>query len=279
MTCAGLQAHEKWPTRPFSGDAPARGLRMGLMKGEPRFRALVVDDESPARRRLVRQLTELGVDVVGEAEDGAEALAEAQALSPDVIFLDVRMPGVDGMTLAQRHIDLPPVVFCTAYDEFALKAFEVNAVDYLLKPVRSERLAATLEKVRTRRSSSRAHTSHALEAIAPVPPTRVLSNSRGVIRVFDALAITRFWSSDKYTAFIGDGCEQLTEESLFQLQARLAPFGFLRIHRGELVRVTAVTGLKSEGGSYDVRLVDGQVAQVSRRNVTALKRALALTTR
>jgi DNA-binding LytR/AlgR family response regulator len=242
-----------------------------------RFRALVVDDEGPARRRLVRQLTELGVHVAGEAEDGEQALAKAQALSPDVIFLDVRMPGIDGMTLAQRYLDLPPVVFCTAYDEFALRAFEVNAVDYLLKPVRSERLVATLEKLRVRRGASRAHTSDALESVAPVPPTRVLSSSRGVLRVFDALAITRFWSSSKYTAFIGDGCEQLTEESLSTLHTRLVRFGFRRVHRGELVRVSAVTALKFEHGLYDVHLVDGQIAKVSRRSVSALKRALGLT--
>ncbi len=120
-------------------------------------------------------------------------------------------------------------------------------------------------------------TLNAFEGVAPVPPTRVLSHDRGVVRLFDALAITRFWSFAKYTAFVGDGCEQLLEESLSNLQTRLAPFGFVRVHRGELVRVSAVTAFKSQRGSYEVRLVDGQLARVSRRRIAALKMALGLT--
>ena len=240
------------------------------------LRALVVDDEAPARRRLGRQLEELGVEVVGEAEDGEQALTQARALSPDVIFLDVRMPGVDGLTLAQRHTDLPPVVFCTAYDEFAVKAFEVNAVDYLLKPVRAERLAAAVEKVRAKQGASQARVAKALEAVAPAQATRVVSSTRGTVRFFDARQLTRFWSSDKYTVFVAEGEEHLIEESLSTLEERLAPHGFLRVHRAELIRLDAVKSLSTADGMHEVKLADGQVAKVSRRSVGAVKEALGL---
>lgn len=240
------------------------------------LRALVVDDEAPARRRLRRQLEELGVEVVGEAEDGEQALTQARALAPDVIFLDVRMPGVDGLTLAQRHVDLPPIVFCTAYDEFAVKAFEVNAVDYLLKPVRAERLSAAVEKVRAKQGASRERVAKALEVVAPAQATRVVSSTRGTVRFFDARQLTRFWSSDKYTVFVAEGEEHLIEESLSTLEERLAPHGFLRVHRAELIRLDAVKSLSTADGMHEVKLADGQVAKVSRRSVGAVKEALGL---
>ena len=241
------------------------------------LRALVVDDEAPARRRLIRQLEALGgVEVVGEAEDGEEALTRARSLTPDVIFLDVRMPGLDGITLAQRHVDLPAVVFCTAYDEFAVKAFEVNAVDYLLKPVRSERLAAALDKVRAKQGASQANVAKALEAVAPASATRVVSSARGTVRFFDARGLTRFWSSDKYTVFVADGEEHLIEEPLAMLEERLAAHGFLRVHRAELIRLDAVKSLRSDDGLHEVTLSDGQVAKVSRRSLGPVKTALGL---
>lgn len=240
------------------------------------LRALVVDDEAPARRRLARQLEALGVEVVGEAEDGEQALSQARVLAPDVVFLDVRMPGLDGLTLVQRHADLPPIVFCTAYDEFAVKAFEVNAVDYLLKPVRAERLAAAVEKVRAKQGASRERVAKALEAVAPAQATRVVSSTRGTVRFFDARQLTRFWSSDKYTVFVAEGEEHLIEESLSTLEERLAPHGFLRVHRAELIRLDAVKSLSTADGMHEVKLADGQVAKVSRRSVGAVKAALGL---
>jgi DNA-binding LytR/AlgR family response regulator len=105
-------------------------------------RALVVDDEPFARRRLIRMLAALGdVEVVGEAEDGVQALEQIGRLEPDVVFLDIRMPGLDGMSLAAAGRGmLPPVIFTTAYDEYAVRAFAAEALDYLLKPVEPERL-------------------------------------------------------------------------------------------------------------------------------------------
>jgi two-component system LytT family response regulator len=239
------------------------------------LRALVVDDEEPARRRLVRLLARLGtVEVVGEADDGPSALAQVRALAPDVVFLDVRMPGMDGITLAQQLGELPAIVFVTAHDSHAVAAFEVEAVDYLLKPVRPERLEEAVARLRARGGDLPAAT-RALQKIAP-PSVRVLSSERGLVRLFDAPAITRFWAADKYTVFRADGEEHLTEESLDALEVRLGPLGFLRIHRSELVRLAAVKALRAGDGLYEVELSDGQVARVSRRSLAEVRRALGI---
>ena len=237
------------------------------------LRALVVDDEAPARRRLIRMLDELGgVEVVGEAEDGEQALEQINRCAPDVVFLDIQMPRMDGLALAGRYVDLPPLVFVTAFDKFALKAFEVNAVDYLLKPVSPDRLAAAVERVASRSKLQRA---------APVLPpptggTRIVASSRGVIRLFEATELTRLWSSDKYTVFRAGAEEHLTEEPLSAIEARLAPHGFLRTHRAELINLQRVRSLLFEAGSYEVELSDGQRARVSRRMVSQVKRALGI---
>jgi DNA-binding LytR/AlgR family response regulator len=236
------------------------------------LKVLVVDDEAPARRRLARQVVELGHQVVGEAGDGQSALAGITAHAPDVVLLDIRMPGVDGLTLAQRSIGLPPIIFCTAWSEFAVQAFEVNAVDYLLKPVRLERLGVALGKVTSGNASTGA--AKALEAVAPVSPTRLITGQRGAVRFFDAREVTRFWASDKYTLFRADGAEHLLEESLATLAQRLAPFGFVQVHRAELVRLDAVRALRSEDGLHELELNDGQVARVSRRELGTVRKAL-----
>lgn len=245
------------------------------------MKALVVDDEAPARRRLARMLQQLpDVEVSGQLEDGDAVLrALESAAHPDVVFLDVRMPGLDGLSLVQRYAELPPIVFVTAYEQYAVQAFEVNAVDYLLKPVRQERLAAALERVRSRQLADRDAISRALAAARPVAPLaipRVVSSARGVIRLFDARDITRFWASEKYTVFRADGADQLTEEPLSALESRLAPHGFLRVHRAELVRADAIRALRSDAGFHAISLCDGQDARVSRRSLGAIKAALGL---
>jgi len=239
------------------------------------MKVLVVDDEAPARRRLTRMLSELkNVEVAGEAEDGEAALEQIAKLKPDALFLDIRMPKLDGLSLAARWSDLPPIIFVTAYDEHAVKAFEVNAVDYLLKPVRPERLEAAVEKLRNRTPSR--IPAAALEAVSPAKGTRIVTTQRGVIRFFEAKDIVRFWSSDKYTLFTTAGEEQMTEEPLDSLEARLTAHGFMRVHRAELIQLTQVKSLNVEDGITEAVLADGQRARVSRRSAPDLRRALGV---
>lgn len=244
------------------------------------MRVLVVDDEEPARERLIRMLRALpDLEVVGEAADGESAIYQAQALRPDLMMLDIHMPRINGISLAQRYTDLPPIIFVTAYDAFAVQAFELNALDYLLKPVRPDRLQASIERARTRLKIAPPVTTRVIEQLAPVSQsTRIVTSERGTLRFFEALDVTRFWASDKYTLFRSDGEEHCTEESLSSLQERLSSHGFVRIHRAELINVTKVRAFSTVDGIPEVELSDGQRARVSRRSVAEVRAALGLTT-
>ncbi len=237
------------------------------------MKALVVDDEAPARRRLKRLLQRCAeVSSVHEAGGGEAALAELRAAPPDVMFLDIRMPGLDGLALAAECAGATAVVFVTAHAEHAVRAYELDSVDYLLKPVRFERLRETVARVASRLRQRAAPGAAAPSIAAPVP--RVVACERGQMVLASAHAITRFWSSDKYTAFRLDGREHLTEESLGSLERRLEAWGFVRVHRSELVRLTAVEASCLSEGVHTLRLSDGQVAQVSRRMAGALRATL-----
>lgn len=254
------------------------------------MRTLIVDDEVPARRRLTRQLQSIPeVQVVGEAGDGLAALEAVAALAPDLLLLDVRMPELDGLALAQRYAAaLPLIVFTTAYDAFAVQAFEIHAVDYLLKPIPQERLAQAITRAQARHSQKeleRIRTGAVLDALAlrqtaspgatatPALP-RIATIERGAVRFFDARGLSRLYALDKYTAFCEGGVEHLTQEPLLALEERLRPHGFLRVHRGELVNLTRVRSLRCEDGAYTLEFIDGQHARVSRRLSGAVKNAL-----
>src|ERR1043166_215273 len=170
------------------------------------MKLLVVDDEAPARRRLCRMLEELaGVEVAGEAENGWDALAAVDRIQPDLLLLDINMPGLDGLELAARYAHLPPVVFVTAHDEHAVRAFELNAVDYLLKPVRAERLAEAIARARVRVTAASDCFSALPKVSRPAAAVpRVVTHDRGTLRFFDARIITRFRAFEKYTSFLVD---------------------------------------------------------------------------
>lgn len=238
------------------------------------MRVVVADDEAPARRLLIRLLAQLGgIEVVAEAETGLQALAAVGRTQPDVLLLDIDMPELDGLALAAGHRHLPPVVFVTAHDAHAVAAFEIGAVDYLLKPVAIERLATALARVRERAAPA-VRAFEAWRSLRGDLTPRVLAHTGGTTLVFDATTIDRFHAVEKYTAFTVDGVEHLTEEPLVALEERLRPFGFLRVHRGELVRIAAIRALVAEPGGHDAQLRDGQRVRVSRRFLPSLRTAL-----
>ncbi len=248
-----------------------------------KLRALVVDDEAVARRRLRRLLGRVGgVDVVGEARDGREALARIEELRPDVVFLDVRMPGLDGLAVARSGNNLPPIVFTTAWSEHAVAAFDAAAVDYLLKPVEEARLRVAVERVRRRlaRAVDPGVLAGLLERLrekaAPAAPPRLAARHGGAIHLLDPRRITRLVARGGYVAVHLDGREFLLEESLAELERRLAPLGFLRVHRSELVRLDAIRRLRRAGDGGVLALEDGQEARVSRRALPELVARLGI---
>jgi two-component system, LytTR family, response regulator AlgR len=239
----------------------------------PAATILIVDDEAPARTRLRQLVGDLPpYTVIGEAAHGEEALRLCSELEPDVLLLDIRMPGIDGLEVA-GHLagwpKRPAVVFTTAYDEYAIQAFEAQAVGYLLKPVRRERLQQTLEHAAR---VSRVQ----LQRLPGAGPRSQLCVARG--RGFDLVPIGQvrcFQADQKYVTVFHAGGEALLTEPLKELEEE---FGdrFLRVHRNALVATDWVEGLeRREDGAWQVRLKGGFAPlPVSRRHVSDVKRRL-----
>jgi two-component system response regulator AlgR len=250
-------------------------------------RILIVDDEAPARARL-RALLEgaAGSEVVGEAASGDEALRLAAALAPDVVLLDVRMPGMSGLEAA-RHMALlpapPAIIFTTAYDAYAVEAFEAEAVGYLLKPVRAERLAAALERAARLASPKLARLASpklarvAGREAATAARTHIGVRRREGVHLVPIAEVYYFAADQKYTTMRHTGGSELIEDSLRALEEE---FGtrFIRVHRNALVQLHRIAGLERDREGQSVVVLRGipERLQVSRRLVTELRERLRL---
>jgi two-component system response regulator AlgR len=241
------------------------------------MKLLIVDDEPPARDRLRRLLAEIeDCEVVAEAANGEEALSVCGDLKPDVVLLDVRMPGLSGIQVA-RHIDSledpPAVIFTTAYDQYAVDAFETEAVGYLLKPVRKEKLAhalrhaARISPSRLQKVAESARIEHKREQICAR-----LGEQLRLIPVSD---IYFFLADQKYVTVKHKGGENLIDESLKSLAEEFSP-DFLRIHRNALVAEKYISAVeRTDAGQYVVRMREcGTVLEVSRRHAAELLRRI-----
>jgi len=241
----------------------------GRDEGEAVMRALLVDDEPAARERLRRILQGFdGLEIVGEAEDGEQAIKRIAELNPDLVFLDIQMPGCSGMEVAASlKSPRPQIVFCTAFDEYAVDAFELHAVDYLLKPVSRARLAKAIERARQ-------GTDDRIDRVAESSgrwPTRFLARRRTrycVVPIDDVL----FFASDG-----GQTRLQTTEQhywmqpTLGELEQRLDPQRFFRISRAAIVRMDAVREvLPQSGGHGEVLLANDVRLEISRRRFKEL---------
>ena len=245
------------------------------------MKILIVDDEKPARDRLAQILDdEAAYDVVGEASNGHEALELASRLRPDIILLDIRMPGMEGIETAHHlnAMDPPPaVVFTTAYDEYAIDAFDARAIGYVLKPVRRSRLVGALEQ------ASRLAPANLGEAAAAaqldVQRKHVCAHAHGELKLIPVTGITAFHADQKYVSVDHDDGRDLIDDSLKSLEAE---FGdrFVRIHRGALVAVDCIDRIEknAEGKSRIVLRGNSQVDDkeliISRRHVAEVKRRL-----
>lgn len=244
------------------------------------MQALLVDDESLARERLARLLADAtDVEVVGEAADGREALEQIEALAPDVVFLDIEMPELDGLGVAEALGEgAPRIVFVTAYDEYALRAFEAAAVDYLVKPVKQARLEQTLERLR--RMAPRGESlSGLLREMRAGRPGRLAVKSGARYLVLDLEQVPVIRAQDHYTAIVHAGREVLCDDSMDTLSQRLRPHGFLRVHRSTLVNLDWVDSLQREGERrYALILRDEGPTRVlvSRNRLADVKAALGI---
>lgn len=241
------------------------------------MKIIIVDDEAPARDRLKRLVNDLGGEysVAGEATNGIEALEIYEKVQPDVVLMDIRMPGMDGLEAA-KHLsnqETPPaIIFTTAYGDHALEAFKSHAVDYLLKPIRKENLD---EALKATKRMTRVQMSEFVEETKPEGRTHICVRQRGNLELVGIEDIFYFFAEHKYVTLAHGGGTVLIEESLVSLEKE---FGdrFLRIHRNCLVAVKQVQGLdKLPDGSHKAVLTDTEdKLEVSRRHLSTVRKLL-----
>ncbi|MEP7245221.1 MAG: response regulator [Gammaproteobacteria bacterium] len=229
------------------------------------MKAVIIDDEALARRELRRLLTEFPwLEIIGEASHVDEAEATIDRLSPDLIFLDIQMPGGSGFDLLARLERAPHVIFTTAHDRHAVQAFEVNALDYLLKPIEPERLAAALARVRTANTSS------------PPPPQAVLEQlfvRDGDRCWFIPLREVRLLTAeDNYVRLSWDKLQPLLGRPLSVLELRLDPKRFFRANRQQIINLEFIESVElGVAGRLHVQLRGGPEVEVSRRQARLFK--------
>jgi two-component system LytT family response regulator/two-component system response regulator LytT len=264
------------------------------MNPAPPLRVIVVDDEQLAREELLYQLDEIGgADVVGEAANGVEALAAVERLTPDVVFLDVQMPGLGGFEVARRLYetrDAPLLVFVTAYDQHAIEAFAVNAVDYLLKPVEPGRLEQALDRARSRLDRGRAPAAEPvndqLEKIVKMMAERQARREQIAIRVGERFMLVQTeeiiyasLADESINIVTGQVAGTSNYRTLDDLQARLDPEVFWRVHRSHLVNINKIKEIVPWfSRNYILRMKDGKGTEipVSRSQTKRLREYLKL---
>ena len=231
---------------------------------------LIIDDEKPARDRLRRLIGDFPrFEVAGEAASGTEALQHIRSLSPDILLLDISMPGMDGMSLArvlQEGGAAPAIIFCTAYQDQALNAFEVEAIDYLVKPVRTEQLEKALDKALRLLGREDVHENDHY----------IRSTVGGKVALTPIHRVICLLSEDKYTTVIHEKGTTVIDESLTEMEQKFQDL-FFRVHRNALVSRKHVRGLERTTDGQTQVMLSGTDRQpeVSRRNISALRKLLS----
>jgi two-component system LytT family response regulator len=245
------------------------------------IRMLLVDDEELARSTMRRALAAIpDIEIAGEAGNGVEAIETIAELRPDAVLLDIEMPGFNGFEVVQQLANPPIIVFVTAYDEYAVRAFDANAIDYLLKPVQPERLETTLARVRERLAARVPEQNKGVAEIARQRsgPIRRLAARRGKrIAIVPLREVNRIEIEDKLVFACTPTERLLIEKTIGELETLLEPSGFLRISRGELVNLDKVSELMPWfSGTWRVRLSNGEERDVSRERAKQLKEAMGV---
>ncbi len=246
-----------------------------------KLRTLIIDDEEPARQLLRSYLSDfVDIELIGECEDGFSGLKAIQEQKPYFVLLDIQMPKLNGFELLELLDIFPEIVFTTAYDEYAIKAFELNAVDYLMKPFSKQRLRQAVDKVAERRLlktdnqaqlrqlTAQAHTkSKTLERIA------VKTGSK--IHLIPVDQIEHIEAQDDYVMIYSAGNRYMKKESLTLLEENLPEGLFLRVHRSHLVNVNQIVRIEQYGKeSYRLELKNGNMVNVSKSRIKDLKQEL-----
>ena len=241
-----------------------------------RLRGLIADDEPLARRTLREHLRDLDwIDVVGECGDGLSAIRAVDELRPELLFLDIRMPGASGIAVAEQIAHRPYIIFTTAYDRYAVTAFEIGALDYLLKPFGRERVHAVLARAREALEHGLpavAARAHVLTAAKPL--SHVFVKERGRMLAVALERVERLEACDDYVALYAEGRRHLLHARLHDLAARLEPSRFVRVHRSHVVNLGFVTAIEPRDGARStIILSSGARVPASRAGSAQIKSA------
>ena len=238
----------------------------------------MIDDEAPARK-LLREYLDAYPDliVVGEAANGVDALRAIEEHRPEIIFLDIQMPGLTGLDVLARLDELPLVIFSTAYDQYALDAFEHHAVDYLLKPYSKSRFARTIERITTRIDTSQPNVARLAQELRDEHtryPDRIMvprANKYVALPVSEILCIR---AEGDYSTIVTAEQSFLSQYGLKETEGRLDPEQFLRIHRSTIINRSAIQEIYREGHGYDLLLSNGDLVRASRGYADVVKELL-----
>ncbi len=244
-----------------------------------RIRTLIIEDEEPARNLLKSFLTQLPeIDLLGECSDGFQGLKSIQEVQPDLIFLDIQMPKLTGFEMLELLDNLPEVVFTTAYDEFAIKAFELNAVDYLMKPFARQRLRQAVDKVVERfrmKQSNQAGVEKFIHQMSETgkPLERIVVKSGSKIHVLRLEDIQQIEAQDDYVMIHTPAGRFMKKETMQRLETHLPQERFIRVHRSFIVNINQVQRIEQYGKeSYLLILKNGSEVSVSKSRIKDLRR-------
>ena len=238
-------------------------------------KVIIVDDEK-AGRKLIKEYLEDYPDLIllGEANNGVDAVKMINEFKPDLVFLDIQMPGLTGFDVLTHLEELPQIIFSTAYDQYALKAFEVHAVDYLLKPYTKERFKKAVEKLSIDISKNKAQdltNSLLMDATYPEKILVQFQNKLVTISVRDIIRIEAFGD---YSKIITNDKTFLSNYGITQLEDKLDEAIFLRVHRSSIINIDKIKELTKYGKSYDVTMINADVVRVSRGYMEAIKKLM-----
>jgi two-component system LytT family response regulator len=246
------------------------------MTSESRLTAVIADDEAPARKRLRDLLRDVAwIEILGDCADGPATIQTVNRLEPDLLFLDLEMPGYDGLEVARKISHHPAIVFTTAHNRYAVAAFELGAVDYLLKPFGRDRFTVALERLRDVRSRRREpwvveRTAQALDPSARL--SRLFVRVRGKIIVVPLAEVQRIEARDDYCALFSKDQRHLVHLRLAELEERLDPVIFLRVHRSHIVNLNFVEAMiPTQDARLEILLRDGTRLMASRSRSRGLR--------
>lgn len=237
-------------------------------------KVIVVDDENAGRKLIKEYLDDYPeLILLSEVNNGVDAVREINRFKPDIVFLDIQMPGITGFEVLTHLEEIPQIIFSTAYDKYALKAFEVHAVDYLLKPYTKERFGMAIDKLKSS-SGSVASLTESLLMDKSTYPERVLvqRNKKHITVAVESIQWVEAYGD--YSKLHADGDTYLSNFGITALEEKLDPSNFVRVHRSSIINLNAVKELYKYGKSYDVLMLNGDKVRVSRGYMDNIKKLM-----